>query len=354
MNTGFRSSSHPRLLRAAAPLAMAALLGVACDNDTGVGPGTDAGNSNNVSETDGAVGPDGTVADGSLPDANIPDAFVRPPGDAFVLPDSGADAFVHPTSPFGPAMVLNNLVMSGGTQGLSPFSSVVNPDLADAVANGNLLLVMEFIGLDDTTGVIDDADVTVVIYRAVDADGDPGNNFTGGGTFQVETASAAVVPDVAISGGQLDIVAGTFPYLGVSIPGFGDLLIIDPAIQLHVQDGFTGLDSGHIDGSVPGRILDQLPDETGVSNNPNASLLDMLVTSAFELQPDVDVDGDGQLEQFSDNSPTRPGYDELVSYCVDYFGLFDDDNCPQFPEIWDGYSVGFGFTAVPATIVGSF
>jgi hypothetical protein len=335
-----------------ASLLLAGLAGLplaACGDDTGVGPGADAGNSNNQDNPDAAMWPDA-----ARPDAAIPDAFVRPPGDAFVLPDSGADAFVHPTSPFGPAMVVNNLVMSGGSQGLSPFSSVVNPDLADAVANGDLILIVEFLDLDDTTGVIDDPEVTLVIYRALDADGFPGNNFTGSGEFRVEAASAAVVPDVAINSGQMDVAAGTFPYLGVTIPGFGELLIIEPALQLHVQDDLAGLTAGHIDGSVPGRILDQLPDETGVSSNPNASLLDMLVTSVFQLQPDVDVDGDGQLEEFFDVSPGNPSFDELISYCVDYFGLFDDDDCPQFPEIWDGYSVGFGFTAVPAVIVGSF
>jgi len=251
-------------------------------------------------------------------------------------------------------MVLNSLEMEGGTHGLAPFSSVINPELSDAVAAGNLLMVIEFLDLNGTDGPINDDDVTIVIYRAADADSNPGNNFTGSGQFLVEASTATVVPDVSITNGNLSIAAGTFEYLSVSIPGFGDLLIIDPALSLHVQDGFTGLDSGDIDGAVPARTLDALPDETGVSSNPNASLLDMLVTSAFELQPDVDVDGDGQLEEFYDSPPSNPGYDELISYCVDYFGLFEDDNCPQFPEIWDGYSVELTFTAVPATIVGSF
>lgn len=293
--------------------------------------------------------PDGAISrDAAAP----PDAFVRPPGDAFVLPDSSADAFVHPPAAFGPAMVVNALAMSSGMDGLGPFAGIVNSQLSDAVAQGALILLLEFLDLDDQTGPIDDPDVTVVIYRGQDADGDPGNNFSGAGQFLAEEATATVVPGVAIVDGQVLIPAGSFEYLSVSIPGFGDLVIIDPEIQFTVEPDFSGLTAGHVDGAVPSRFLDQIPNQVG-SGNPAGSLLDFLATSAFEQQPDVDVDGDGQLEEFYDRGPTHPGYDELISYCVDYFGLFEDDDCPQFPEIWDGYSVSLGFTAVPAEIVGS-
>jgi hypothetical protein len=231
---------------------------------------------------------------------------------------------------------------------------VVNSDLSDAVAEGRLLMVIEFLDLDDATGIIEDSDVTLVIYRATDYDYPPypTNNFSGYGQFLVEMSTATVVPNVAIVNGQMLVPAGTFLYLSVAIPGMGDLMIFEPELQFTVQDDFSGLTAGHIDGAVPGRTLDILPNETGVGNE-NGSLLDMLVTSVFELQPNVDIDGDGQLEQFSDNSPNHPGWDEFISLCVDYFGQFDDDNCPQRPEIWDGYSISLGFTAVPAEIMGS-
>lgn len=323
-----------------------------CGGHQGAGVGADGGDLSDADQiADGAPPhPDGTVR----PDAaSLPDAFVRPPGDAFVLPDSSADAFVHPPAAFGPAMVVNGLAMSSGMNGLGPFAGIINSSLDDAVAQGALILLLEFLDLDDQTGPIDDPDVTVVIYRGQDADGNPSNNFSGTGQFLAEQGTATVVPGVSITNGQVLIPAGSFEYLSVSIPGFGDLVIIDPEIQFTVQPGFSGLTAGHVDGAVPSRFLDQIPNQVG-SGNPAGSLLDFLATSAFEQQPDVDVDGDGQLEEFFDSAPSHPGYDELISYCVDYFGLFEDDDCPQFPEIWDGYSVSLGFTAVPASIVGSF
>lgn len=328
------------------------LLITACGDDSGVGEGNDASAGNNNNQV---------IVDASLTDANlvdaatIPDAWVRPPGDAFVLPDE-PDAFVHPGGPsFGPAMVVSNLAMGGGMVGLGPFATVVNSDLSDAVAEGRLLMLIEFLDLDDATGIINDPDVTLVIYRAADYDypAYPANNFTGSGQFWVELTTATVVPNVAIVDGQMLVPAGTFQYLSVDIPNMGDLMIFEPELQFTVQNDLAGLTAGHIDGAVPGRTLDILPNETGIGNE-EGSLLDMLVTSVFELQPDVDVDGDGQFEQFFDNSPSRPGWDELISLCVDYFGQFDDDNCPQRPEIWDGYSISLGFTAVPAEIMGTF
>lgn len=346
-----RSTSTPG--RAARFAALAVTLLASCGDDTGVGAGNDAAvNANNNNQSR----PDAAVTDGQAPDAAPPvDAWVRPPGDAFVLPDSGADAFVHPGVTYGPAMVVSNLAMGGGMVGLGPFASVVNSDLSDAVAQGRLLMLIEFLDLDDTTGVINDPDVTLVIYRAADYDlpADPSNNFGGSGQFYVELATATVIPNVAIVNGQMNVPAGTFQYLSVEIPNMGDLLIFEPELQFTVEDDFAGLTAGHIDGAVPGRTLDLLPNDTGIGN-ADGSLLDMLVTSVFELQPNVDVDGDGQLEQFFDYSPSHPGWDELISRCLDYFGDFDDESCPQRPEIWDGYSISLGFTAVSAEIMGIF
>lgn len=321
----------------------------ACGGGTGPGPDSDSTVNNNNGRLDGSV------SDGALEDAAPePDAWVRPPGDAFVLPGSDADAFVHPGPDWGLAMVVNELTMISGMKGLGPFASVVNSDLADAVAEGRLLMLLEFLDLDDTSGVINDSDVTVVIYRAVDADypPNPANNFTGSGQFYVEMATATVIPNVAIVDGKVLIPSGAFQYLSVTIPNMGELMIFEPEIQFNVREEFFELTAGQIDGAVPGRTLDLLPNESGLGN-AGGSLLDMLATSVFELQPDVDIDGDGQLEEFYDQSPTRPAWDELISLCVDYFGQFDDDNCPQYQEIWDGYSVGLGFTAVRAEIVGS-
>jgi len=327
-----------------------------------VGPGWacggDSGNATDASSHSGDTGwPDSATLDAApsdgavVPDAAV-DAWVRPPGDAYVLPENPYDAFVHPGGTFGPAMVLDSLELQTAAGGLGPFAGVVNPDIEDSLDLGTLLLVVEFLDLASTTGVINDPDLTLVLYRAADADGDLTNNFTGAGQFLVEMDTATVIPGASIVNGALLVPAGTFAYLAVNIPGLGELVIMNPDLSFQVTNDFAGLTDGEILGAVPSRTLDLLPNQTGFGN-PAGSVLDLLAASVFGVQPDVDVDGDGELETYEDQSPNSPAIDESISICHDYFGVFDDDDCPQYPEIWDGYSIGLDFTAVPCTITGT-
>ena len=326
------------------------VLGSGCSDSSGIGSGQD-GSTNNNSGLDAAL-TDGALPDGAVVNDAQADAWVRPPGDAFVLPENPYDAFVHPAQPFGPAMVLNTLSIQSAAGGLGPFAGVVNPEIQTALDQGNLLLVVEFLDLASTSGVIDDPDVTLVLYRAADADADPSNNFDGSGQFFVDIDTATVIAGASVSNGAVLVPAGTFQYLGVDVPGLGELVIMDPELSFTVGTNFSGLSDGEITGGVPSRSLDVLPNETGFGN-PNGTVLDLLAASIFGVQPDVDIDGDGQLETYEDQSPNSPSLDESISICYDYFGVFDDDGCPQYPEIWDGYSVGLDFTAVPATIAGA-
>lgn len=325
-------------------LAMVGLLG-ACGDNSGIGSGDDASGNNNTG------GPDAAQPDGAATDAVV-DAWVRPPGDAYVLPENPYDAFVHPADPFGPSMVLNTLAIQNAAEGLGPFAGVVNPDIQDAIDLGDLLLVIEFLDLASTTGVINDPDVALVLYRATDADADPSNNFTGAGQFYVDVDTATLIPGASIINGALLVLPGTFSHLAVNIPGLGELVIMDPEISFQVTNDFAGLTNGEILGAVPSRTLDLMPNQTGFGN-PAGTVLDLLAASIFGIQPDVDIDGDGQLETYEDQSPGSPALDESISICYDYFGVFDDDGCPQYPEIWDGYSIGLDFTAVPCTIAGA-
>lgn len=322
----------------------------ACKNSSGVGSEVDASSNHNA-------GLDASLLDGAQPDAAVAvdaavDAFVRPPGDAYVLPVNPHDAFVHPANPFGPAMVINTLAIQNAAGGLGPFASVVNSEIQPAVNQGDLLLVVEFLDLASTTGVIDDPDLTLVLYRAADTDANPSNNFSGTAQLLVDMDSATVIPGASIVNGALLVPAGTFGYLSVNIPGMGELVIMDPELSFAVTNDFAGLSNGEILGAVPSRTLDLLPNQT-TFGNPNGTVLDLVAASIFGLQPDVDIDGDGQLETFEDQSPNSPALDESISICTDYFGVFDSDDCPQYPEIWDGYSVGLDFTAVPCVIAGA-
>lgn len=329
-------------------VALLALLG-ACDNDSGVGSDTDASGNHNIPGDAAHI--DGAITDAAQSDVAV-DAFVRPPGDAFVLPENPHDAFVHPPNPFGPAMVINHLALQNAVHGIGPFAGVVNPDIQTSLDNGQLLMVVEFLDLNSTTGVIDDPDVTLVLYRADDADGILTNNFTGTGEFIVEMSTATVISGASITNGALLVPAGSFQYLSVFIPGLGDLVVMNPELSMQVLPNFGGATDGEILGAVPSRTLDLLPNVSGIGN-PNGTVLDVMAASVFTLQPDVDIDGDGQLETYEDQSPNSPALDEMVSICYDYFGVFDNDDCAQYPEIWDGYSIGLDYTAVPCTIVGS-
>jgi hypothetical protein len=295
---------------------------------------------------------DAQLHDAAHVDAAPLDAHMPPPDALFSLPDSSADAFVHPPVGFGPAMVLDSLLMSEQGHVLNPFAGQLNSSLESAVADGSLRILIEFIDLDTPVGVINDPDVTLVIYQGADADGNSANDFTGSGEFLVDLTSATVVAPVAIVNGQIDVPAGTFEYLSVNVSGLGEILVVLPEMQLTLLPNLGGISAGHITGAIPSRSLDLLPNVTTIGN-PAGSLLDLLVTSVFELQPDVDVDGDGQLETYFDEVPGTQLWDELVSYCVDLYGDLTDEDCAQHPWIWDGYSVAFDLTAVPAKIVGS-
>ncbi len=325
--------------------------GGACDNDSGVGTGVDAAGNNNTGAPDAAQ-IDGALTDAAQTDADTVDAWVRPVGDAYVLPVDPHDAFVHPPNPFGPAMVLDTLSIQNSAVGLGPFAGVVNPDIQTGLDEGALLIVIEFLDLDSTTGVIDDSDVTLVMYSASDTDADPANNFSGTGQLTVDLTTATVITGVSITNGAVFVGAGSFQYLSMMMPGLGELVIMDPEISFQVGDDFTAITDGEILGAVPSRTLDLMPNQTGFGN-PTGTVLDLLAASIFGLQPDVDVDEDGHLETYEDQSPNSPALDESVSICFDYFGVFDDDECPQYPEIWDGYSIGLDFTAVPCIIAGA-
>jgi len=300
-----------------------------------------------------AAGVDGSTVDGAVDsDAGL-DARPVPPDTLFSLPDSSADAFVHPTSGWGPAQVVDTLVIPASAHSISLFAAIVNPEIEASIANGSLLLVIEFLDLDDQSGVIDDPDVTLVIYYAQDADWDPSNNFTGFGHFLVDLENAVVIPNVAIVGGQISVPAGTFPLLAIDIAGFGLMALTDPALDLTVQDDLAGLTDGFVEGAVLGRSLDAIPNQTTIGN-PNGSILDMLVTSIFEMQPDVDIDGDGHLESYEDTTPLSPAIDEVISICHDLYGDLEYAGCAQHAWMWDGFSAAVELTAVPCVIDGSF
>jgi hypothetical protein len=326
-------------------------LGGACDNDTGVGSGVDASGNHNNPHADASL-IDAALTDATAQNDAQMDAFVRPPGDAYVLPENSHDAFVHPANPFGPAMVLDTLEIQNAADGLGPFAGVVNPDIQDGLDLGALLIVIEFLDLSSTTGVINDPDVTLVMYSASDTDADPSNNFSGTGQLTVDVDTATVITGVSITNGAVMVPAGSFQYLAMNMPGLGELVIMDPELSFQVSDDFAAVTDGEILGAVPSRTLDLLSNQTTIGN-PAGTVLDLLAASIFNLQPNVDVDGDGQLEIFEDQSPNSPALDESISICYDYFGVFEDDGCPQYPEFWDGYSVGMDFTAVPCIIAGA-
>lgn len=326
-------------------IALGALVVVACLSKTA--GGSDAGNHN---FPDGAT-PDGALIDGGV-DAVV-DAAPVPPDGYFSLPDSGADAFVHPGGGFGPAQVFDYLAIPTSPHSLSLFATIVNPEIEQSIANGNLLIVVELLDLDDQTGVIDDPDVTLVIYSAEDADWDPSNNFTGSGHFLVDMSNAVVVPNVSITNGVLVVPAGTFPVLTMDMAGFGEMALSDPEMTITIEDDLAGMSNGFMEGAVLARSLDLIPNVT-ILGNPNGTILDMLVTSIFEMQPDVDIDLDGHLETYEDRTPASPAIDEIISICHDLYGDIETPGCSQHGWMWDAFSAAVEFTAVPCIIDGSF
>lgn len=261
---------------------------------------------------------------------------------------------------------------------LGVLAAALGPLIEGAVMDQAILL--SFIGLDDPTGANDD-DFRIAWLFGVDTDGDTSNNLTGAGTFFVDpntlnadgsplTSIQSRVASHVLRGGPEDIPlpVGPFPVElaqgrieGTTVADAGELYQIDDGLLC----GGISTTLFSLIGTFAGDMLETDPPCDG---GAPASILDLIVAGGtatanfgdgggFPLRftatpPDLDLDGDG-LETFIVQSEGPDGCQPVIVGCVDGDGtVYDGRTCHSNPNMADGYSSAFEFTAIHATLMG--
>ncbi|MAQ16047.1 MAG: hypothetical protein CMN30_14815 [Sandaracinus sp.] len=245
--------------------------------------------------------------------------------------------------------------------------------LADAPANGDLLLALHMLGLDDPTAA-NDPSFSIAFMQANDPDGNPDNNLTGMGTLEADpnafdaagrplTAFASRVSSSMLVGGPEDIllpigflpielrrgqIRGTTTAAGGELTGLTDGVLCGAvpastiAVLPNIIDMFTGSDAEPCDGSTtPTSLADVL-----IGGTPDGFIFPLRGSA-----PDVDLDGDG-LERFEVTSTGPRGCQPVVTACIDGDGTrVEGRDCVMDPDFQDGWSAGFELTAVRVNLV---
>ena len=264
---------------------------------------------------------------------------------------------------------------------LGLLSSAIGPLISSQIEDGNLILLLSMLGLEDPLGA-DDDDFRIAWLVGEDADDDATNNLAGLGQFRVQSSSlnadgsplTSVQSSVlarALNGGPEDIPIpiGFFPIelrqgriQGNTVATGGELFAIEdgllcggiPASLLALLGGFVG---------------DMLQTDPPCDGGPPAELLDLIIAGgqasvnlgsmgAFPLNfnatpPDLDLDGDG-LEDFVIERSGPADCQAVVASCTDGDGTsIPGRGCFSNPAIGDGYSSAFEFEAIQATLLGT-
>lgn len=311
------------------------LFGVACGDDDG----------------------DSTTPDG----APAPDAPEAPAPDAMPQPDAGPLDRSKCPAAYGPAAVVNTLMIAEdemdafdldgdgtGDNSLSQVAGAVNPGLQDDLADGSFRAMSELRMLDDPL-LVNDSSVTFVSYVPVDTDSprNPNDDFSGmepfyfhHGSVAPETCEPYAKLPATLAGGR---VTGNAPVIRIPLGPFGIADFGKPHLDVQVAPGAAGVgyevSQGRLGGAIPTCPLNT--SESPIAGKPNLWAL----VQVFNLQPDIDLDGDGAEEIRSDSLG--------IYECVDGDGtVIAGELCGCDPRIADGYSVLFKLTGVGAELLG--
>jgi hypothetical protein len=312
-------------------------------------------------------GTDAAAVDSGIPwpDAGDYDAWTPPPDPG----DSGMP--IGPTTVFGPSVVVDTMTVAPASQGFDldgdlmtdnqlanlPFGlDMINTGLMDAISMGQLLLLLEFRGVEDPSLTVDDLMMDAAMYNGVDADADLTNNFGGMGTFLVDPMSldAMSYPLVLFFNTSImytdpatlpeTLFHGERNSLPFAFPGLGTIMLVNPRIEGNPTPSFGELANGLLGGVIQACALDQIPSPLG-----SGTLLEVVLT--LGIPPDIDVSGDG-LETFQLSS----GFPSTLVSCTDGDGTvipnLDPPRCACDERIEDGISMALQFHAVSAVITG--
>ena len=259
-------------------------------------------------------------------------------------------------------------------QALGGARAFLNGFLQGGIAEGQAILLMSMMGMEDATGADDDS-LRVAWLQGQDGDDDPMNNFSGNAEFLVTESSLELdgapitsfesrIASHMLVGGPEDIeIPGVFilpielkrgRVVGTTVAAAGKL---------------SSIEEGTICGIMPATSLAILPDPASFlggtplpacgTSGEAPNMADMLLGGATLLgftigstMPDVDVDGDG-LERYEIEDGGAPDCQAIVSACIDGDGTrIEGHSCVFDGRMADGFSAGLPFTAVGARIVG--
>ncbi|HJL19547.1 MAG TPA: DUF4215 domain-containing protein [Sandaracinaceae bacterium LLY-WYZ-13_1] len=292
------------------------------------------------------------------------------------------------------ALVMDSLALAGRTEGcdlngdgtpdnafaraLGLLAAAIGPFIEMAVSGDNPIL-LGFVGLDDRAAV-DDEDFRIAWLFGEDADDDPSNNLTGAGEFFVSpmalnpdgspvTSIQSRVASSMLVGGPEDIPipVGAFPIElkqgrieGTTVADAGELYQLQDGLLcggistslFSLLGGFAGMaleTEPPCDEGEPASILDLIV----AGGSATANFGDMTFPLRFTATaPDLDLDGDG-LETFVIEDDGPEGCQPVITACIDGDGTrYDGRMCPSNPNMADGYSAAFDFSAIHATLRG--
>lgn len=294
------------------------------------------------------------------------------------------------------AMVISSLGLGSRSQGcdldgspgidnafaraLGVLGSALGPLISMAIESGDLTLLLGFLGLDDPLGANDD-DLRVAWLQGQDADGDVSNNFGGAGQFWVDpgsinpdgsptTSVQAQIASNALTGGPetiplplpIPIELQQGHVQGTTVADAGQLYQIEdgllcggvPVSLLALLGGFLGGTGGMLetdppcDGGAEASLVDLIIAGGSATANFGGTMFPLTFAATA---PDLDLDADG-LEGFVIQDTGPDGCQPVVVACIDGDGTrIDGRDCYTSPEIGDGYSAAFTFTAISATLV---
>jgi cysteine-rich repeat protein len=292
------------------------------------------------------------------------------------------------------AMVVNSLRLANDRTGGCDLTGDGDPDnafgralgilageglsffLNQQIMMGNLILLLDFLGLDDVSGT-NDSDFRIAWLLGQDVDGDATDNFSGMEPFAVNpsslpggapatsiqsrvTASSLFggPEDIPLPFGFFDVRLEQGQVEGTTVASAGQLSQITEGqlcggIPVNLLALLSGLAGGMLtfgapcDGGAPANLLDVLIAGGTVNGNFGGFPIMIMVSAT---RPDLDLDEDG-LEGFEILASGPAGCQPVVSACIDGNGTrIDGRGCYSNPAIADGYSAAFDFTAIRAQL----
>lgn len=204
-------------------------------------------------------------------------------------PAEGGEGATH-------GLVLSGINVVGGELGAAAL--LIDPLLAEQVQSGDGRFLLEIRLLDDPL-VQDDPEIEVASFPGIDLDGDPSDDFDGNEIFEVDPIglSADGTPLTIFTPGS--ITAGALLAGPATLDLGNGVAIPDAMLEGTVESGGGSFLSDSIESAIPAAVFDAIPAPPPFDAFPFNYTTLTEVFAFFNINPDVDIDGDGTFDAFS-------------------------------------------------------